>query len=130
MDLSGCGLNSLSAKSLAEALTTNTHLEELNISDNTEVGEGGIQYLMHALRVNQGLKKLNLTAHRLTTHSAKRLAEALSASKHLEELNISGNKLRDIGIHYVASALQVNQHLKRLELASCGIKRSRASISC
>ena len=121
LDLSGCGLNSQSAKSLAEALTTNTHLEELNISDNTDVGEGGIQPLMLALRVNQGLKKLNLTTCRLTSHSAKSLAEALKANKHLEELNISNNALRDGGILYVASALKVNRYLKRLELASCGI---------
>ena len=118
LDLSGCSLDSLSAESLAEALTTNSHLEELNISDNTEVGEGGIQHLMHALGVNKGLKKLNLTACRLTTQSAKRLADALSANKYLEELNISGNLLRDIGIKHVD---QDNQHLKRLELVSCGI---------
>ena len=121
LDLSGCGLNSPSAESLAGPLSTNTHLEELNISHNAEIGEGGIQRLMRALRFNQGLKKLDLTACKLTAHSAMRLAGALRANRHLEELNISGNALRDGGVQYVACALQVNCHLKRLELASCGI---------
>ena len=121
LDMSECGLNSLSAESLAEALYSNTHLEELIISGNTEIGESGIEHIMNALRINQGLKKLNLTACKLTPSNAKDLAKALGANKHLEELNISGNKLRDGGIQSMASALEVNRHLKRLELASCGI---------
>lgn len=121
LDMSGCGLNSLSAESLAKALCSNTHLEELNISGNTEIGESGIEHIMNALRINQGLKKLNLTAYKLTSLNAKYLAKALRSNKHLEELNISGNKLHDGGIQSMASALEVNRHLKRLELASCGI---------
>ena len=51
--LVGCGLNSQSAESLAEALTTNKHLEQLGVSDNA-LCDDGIQHLAHALRVNQG----------------------------------------------------------------------------
>ena len=66
----------------------------MNISYNA-LGGDAIQHLANALRVNQGLKKL--------------------------ELDISGNALRNGSIQHIAHALQVNQHLKRLELANCSI---------
>ena len=83
-----------SSESLAEALASNKYLNELNISYNA-LGGDAIQHLANALRVNQGLKKL--------------------------ELDISGNALRNGSIQHIAHALQVNQHLKRLELANCSI---------
>ena len=56
LNLKGCGLALRSAKSLAEALTVNSHLRELDIGDNEFVRDDGIQYLAQALSVNQGLK--------------------------------------------------------------------------
>ena len=119
MDLSACGLTSLNAESLAEALTSNKHLEELNICSNA-VCDDGVHYIAHALRINQGLKKLYLRGCFLTSLSTKSLAEALTTNKHLEELNISSNPLCDDGIQHLAHALRVNHHLKRLDLGNCG----------
>lgn len=92
LNLSGCGLTSLCAESLAEVLTTNTNLEKLSISDNTKLGDGGMQHLSCALKINQGLKILDLTACRLTSQSSKSLAEALTINTILEELDISIGK--------------------------------------
>ena len=58
LNLAVCSLTPHSAKSLAEALVTNKHLEELDISDNILLGDDGIQHLALALKVNQGLKML------------------------------------------------------------------------
>ena len=56
---SGPPLNPPLAESLAEALTTNKHLEQLGVGRNA-LCDDGIQHLVHALRVNQGLKDLNV----------------------------------------------------------------------
>ena len=121
LDLSGCGLTSLSAKSLAEVITINKYLEKLYLSGNAELGDDGIQHLVHALRVNQGLKKLNLISCELTSLSTKGLAEALTTNEYLEELNISRNALQDDGIEDLAHALRVNRSLKKLSLTYCGL---------
>ena len=71
----GCSLTSPKSKSLVEALTTNKHLEELNISDNPLADD--IQHIAHALKVNQDLKKLDMSICGITSLSAKTLAQVL-----------------------------------------------------
>ena len=70
LHLYGCRL---SAKYLADSLTTNKYLEELNISGN-ELCDIGIQHLAHALTVNQGLKKLNMQKSMLTSSHVENIA--------------------------------------------------------
>ena len=118
--LDGCGLTSQCTESLAEALTTNKHLEKLDITDNA-LCDDGIQHLAHALRVNQGLKTLYLNSCGLTSQCTESLAEALTTNKHLEKLDITDNALCDDGIQHLAHALRVNQGLKTLYLNSCGM---------
>ena len=119
MDLSNCSLISQSTKSFAEALATNQHLEELTISGNA-LSYDGIQHIAHALKVNQGLKKLNLQKCSLTSLS-KSFAEAVAANKHLEELDISDNALCDDGLKHLAPGIGVNHNLKILILKKCSL---------
>ena len=104
---------------LAEVLTTNKHLEELNISDNP-LGSDGIQQFMCALSANQGLKKLYIQNCKITSLSES-FAEALATNEHLEVLDISGNKLCDDGIQHLAYAVRINQILKKLSLRHCSL---------
>ena len=115
-----CGLTPHSAKSLAKALVTNKHLEELDISGNTLLGDDGIQCLALALRVNQRLKVLDLQKCSITSISES-FAEALAVNRHLEKLNISGNALQNNSIEHLAHVLGVNQCLKKLHLQECSI---------
>ena len=78
------GLTPHNVKDLAEALTTNKHLEELNISDNPLEGDD-IQQLTHALSANQGVKKLYIQNCEITSLSES-FAEALATNEHLEVL--------------------------------------------
>ena len=121
LNLSGCGLTSICAESLGEILTTNTHLERLSISNNTELGIGGIQHLSRALKANQGLKKLDLTACRLTSRSVESLAEALTTNAILEELDVSYNTLHIDSTERLSHALEVNQCLRVLNLNLCSL---------
>ena len=94
--LQGCGLTSLSAESLAEALTTNKHLEELIITDNA-LYDNGIQHLAHALRVNQGLKELSLESCGMTDVGLECLAKSLQHNNvltHLQVWNLTDNPNR------------------------------------
>ena len=114
-------LTSQSVKSLAEALATNTQLEALDISYNNNLSYDGIKYIIiNALRVNQGLKKLNLTAYHLTSQSIEYLATGLKNNYiRLEKLNICRNALHIEDSEHLAHALSANQGLKILNMISC-----------
>ena len=124
-----CGLNSQSAKSLADALTTNKHLEVLIISNNPLCDEG-IQHLAHALRVNQGLKRLDLVSCGMTDVGLEYLAKSLQHNNVLSKL-----RLWDFDHSYTVTkivpvfteCLQNNPTLTELELPE-NMKSSTFSI--
>ena len=115
-----CLANELCNESLAKALATNKHIEELDISYN-KVYDDGIEHLTQALRDNKGLKKLHLNKCGFTSYGAKCLALALVANQYLKELDISNNALFYGGSQLLADALRVNQGLKILYLCNCGM---------
>ena len=117
-----CGLNSQSAESLAEALTTNKHLEILDISDNA-LCDDGIQHLAHALRVNQGLKHLYLWSSGMTDVGLECLAESLQHNNILTQLDIRNlsdtnnpNRLTEKIVPVLTECLQNNHTLTELML--------------
>ena len=124
MSLCECGLTPHSVKGLAEALTTNKHLEELDISGNALDGDG-INCLARMLSVNQCLKKLCVRKCSITVLS-KSFTKALANNKHFEELNISDNALGD-DIYFLAHALENNQRLKKLVLTTCSLNSISAN---
>ena len=128
-----CGLTSLSAKSLAEALTTNKYLEELNISDNA-LCDGGIQHLAHALRVNQGLKTLRLMSCGMTDVGLECLAKSLQHNNVLTQLRVwnfgniySPNRITEKIVPVLTECLQNNHTLTVLWLPA-NLESSTSSI--
>ena len=118
--LQGYGLTSLSAESLAEALTTNKHLEKLNISDNA-LCDDGIQHLAHALRVNQGLKTLFLVSCGMTDMGLECLAKSLQDNSVLNQLYVynlgsNPNRITEKIVPVLIECLQNNHTLTELEL--------------
>ena len=120
--LQGCGLTTLSAKSLAEALTTNKHLEELNISDNA-LCDDGIQHLAHTLRVNQGLKSLLLVSCGMTDVGLECLAKSLQHNNVLTRLQVWNlsisrvpNRITEKIVPVFTECLLNNHTLTELEL--------------
>ena len=130
--LLGCGLTSLSAKSLAEALTTNKHLEVLSISDNA-LCDDGIQHLAHALRVNQGLKILNMASCGMTDVGLECLAKSLQLNNVLTQLYIwnvntdSPNRITEKIVPLLTECLHNNHTLTELWLP-LSLKSSTTSI--
>ena len=130
--LPGCGLNSQSAESLAEALTTNKHLKVLSISGNA-VCDDGIQYLAHALRVNQGLKELSLNNCGMTDVGLECLVKSLQYNSILNKLyasnidNYNPNRLTEAIVPVLTECLQNNHSLTWLQLPK-NLESSTASI--
>ena len=105
LHLRRCGIIPVSIKYLAEALITNKHLEELDISDNLVCDEG-IQYLAPALQINRGLLRLDMKCNGITSHSVKSLAAALTANNYLQELDVSYNFLGDDGVQHLKCTIK------------------------
>ena len=128
-----CGLNSQSAESLAEALTTNKHLELLSVSDNA-LCDDGIQHLTHALRVNQGLKVLYLRSCCMTDVGLECLAKSLQHNNVLTSLYLWNlrstnypNRVTKKIVPVLTECLQNNRTLTELRLPG-NIWSSTASI--
>ena len=118
----GCGLNSQSAESLAEALTINEHLKVLYLSDNP-LCDDGIQHLAHALRVNQGLKELHLDSCGMTDVGLECLVNSLQHNNVLNKVSIynfsitdSPNRLTENMVPVLTECLQNNHTLTGLWL--------------
>ena len=128
--LEGCGLTTLSAESLAEALTTNKHLEELCITNNA-LCDDGIQHLAHALRVNQGLKTLELISCGMTDVGLECLAKSLQHNNVLNVWNLDGvnnpNRITEKIVPVLTKCLQNNHTLTDLVLPK-NLKSSTTSI--
>ena len=118
--LKRCGLTSLSAESLAEALTTNKHLEVMSIDENA-LYDDGIQHLAHALRVNQGLKTLSLVSCGMTDVGLECLAKSLQHNNVLTQLRVwnyssNPNRITEKIVPVLTECLQNNHTLTELVL--------------
>ena len=132
LQLRGCCLNSQSAESLAEALTTNKYLELLNVDENV-LCDDGVQHFAHALRVNQGLKHLYLWSCGMTDVGLEYLAKSLQHNNVLTILDISNgyannpNRLTEKIVPVLTECLQNNHILTELVLPK-NLRSSTASI--
>ena len=129
--LDHCGLTSRCTESLAEALTTNKHLEKLNISYNA-LCDDGIRHLAHALRVNQGLKKLSLMSCGMTDVGLECLAKSLQHNNVLTQLQVwnfssNPNRITEKIVPVLTECLQNNHTLTELVLPE-NLRSSTTSI--
>ena len=107
-----------------QALTTNTSLVELNLSDSrlTITEENG-QALSHMLKTNKTLKSLRVLpiAH-IDGHGLRYFSEYISSSLHaLRKLDLSRNPIQDgeDGLSHLCQALATNTSLVELNLSNC-----------
>ncbi|XP_036812556.1 NLR family CARD domain-containing protein 3 isoform X3 [Oncorhynchus mykiss] len=98
LSLSGCKLTETSCEVLASALSSSSHLRELDLSNN-DLLDSGVK-LLFAGRGDSPCKLeiLSLSGCKLTEASCEVLASALSSSSHLRELDLSNNDLLDSGV--------------------------------
>jgi len=92
LDLKDCTVFTVShGSALAEALTENTHLKELNLC-NAQVATSTASELAVALRSNKTLEILNLESNAIAPLGIKHIAEALAFNNTLGELRLAYQK--------------------------------------
>ena len=112
------------AADIAAAVSHNTHLQELDISNN-QIEAVGIMKIAKALQCNDTLKKLYMSRIRITDKVAD-IATALSINVQLQELDISKNMLQTNGIKPIAKVLQGIVTLTKLYINENGISDNAA----
>ena len=128
LNLSGCELHTAVATSIFRSLQHNTSLEELDLSENHQLGksEGVGCEIERMLKVNKKLKVLNLSDCILDTAVATSIFSSLEANTSLEELDLSENsQLTESDSEIVGCAIEgmlnVNRTLKVLNLSDCQV---------
>ncbi|XP_072892488.1 NACHT, LRR and PYD domains-containing protein 3-like isoform X3 [Hemitrygon akajei] len=115
------------AEDLASALSTNTSLTELDMSEN-ELGDSGVKLVSAALRnLECKIQTLEMIDVGLTDSGAEDLVSALSTNTSLMELNLSNNDLGDSGVKLVSAALRNPEcKIQKLGLIDVGLTDSGA----
>ncbi|XP_051763882.1 NACHT, LRR and PYD domains-containing protein 12-like isoform X26 [Ctenopharyngodon idella] len=120
--LSYCNITAEGCAVLASALRSNSHLRELNLTDNI-IGDGGLTLLSDGLKdPHCKLEKLRLSYCNITAEGCAVLASALRSNSHLRELNLTDNIIGDGGLTLLSDGLK-DPHckLEKLRLSCCNI---------
>ena len=117
---------------MAEALSLNTILTELNLDTanvtmpgvckmttalrHMHITDDGVTKIADALRRNRTITKLNMARNRIGAAGAERLGEALKVNNSLKALDLTGNAIGEHGARKIAAGLLVNSSLSILNL--------------
>uniref|UniRef100_A0A2A4JT97 Uncharacterized protein n=1 Tax=Heliothis virescens TaxID=7102 RepID=A0A2A4JT97_HELVI len=117
-------LNSAQIRPLFRALTHQTQITAIMISDNN-IGDAGVKYLTECLCTMKHLTHLDISRNNVTDEGTKSLVNMFEranrpACTSLEELDISSNPISDNGFRNIAKISQYIR-LKVLKLNSCNI---------
>ncbi|XP_048011234.1 NACHT, LRR and PYD domains-containing protein 3-like isoform X3 [Megalobrama amblycephala] len=121
-ELSDCCITDKGCAALASALRSNSHLRELDLSEN-KLGDGGLMFLSDGLKdPHCKLEKLMLNKSGVTAEGCAALASALRSNSHLRELDLTENKIGDGGLTLLSDGLK-DPHckLEKLTLWNCNI---------
>ncbi|XP_053493722.1 NACHT, LRR and PYD domains-containing protein 12 isoform X1 [Ictalurus furcatus] len=123
--LQHCGVSDKGCASLASALRSNpSHLRDLELSNNNNVGDSGVKCLSAVLEnPHCKLETLRLCDCGVSDEGCAALTSALSSNpSHLKKLNLSRNQLGDSGVKCLSAVLEnPNCKVETLRLQRCGV---------
>ncbi|XP_077101927.1 NACHT, LRR and PYD domains-containing protein 12-like isoform X3 [Siphateles boraxobius] len=122
LTLINCEIKTEGCAALTSALRSNSHLRELDLSEN-KIGAKGLKLLSDGLKdPHCKLEKLTLRYCEITDEGCAALASALRSNSHLRELDLSWNKIGDGGLTLLSVGLK-DPHckLEKLRLDNCNI---------
>ena len=113
LNLSNVGMTDLSGELLAQALQSNKHLIDLDVSRNLLRDSAG-----NLIRLATGLHRLNLSGQELgrSKQSIESICRGLSENRTLLHLDISGCGLSEEDTHSIADSLKFNRTLLGIHL--------------
>ena len=136
LNLRKCGLDTAVATSIFKSLEYNTSLEELDLSQNSQLPKNDSEAVGCAiermLNVNRTLKVLNLSKCELDSAVPTSIFKSLQHNTSLEELHLSENNLlansdNEAVVCAIERMLNVNRTLKVLNLRKCGLDTAVAT---
>jgi hypothetical protein len=117
-------VNSVSARSLAKAMWSNTNITCLDLSSN-DLNDHAGSYLARILKRNNTLKKVELDNNNLGPKSCIAFGESLQTNKTLVYLSLDSNPIckgdDTAGMRAITDALKVNRTLTSLNFWRAGI---------
>lgn len=128
IDISHRALDADACVAVAECLTINGSITDLNLSDNRAGDKGGLAFCK-ALASNTALTSLNLANNTLGRRTAASLAEVLPQSTQLAKLNLAGNPLTDLFVKRMQQKLDSHPFspaLAVLDLSATGLTSAAA----
>ena len=121
LDLRANGISSTGAVSIFRSLEHNTSLEELDLSENSQLAEGDCEAVGCAiermLNVNRTIKILNLTDCRLTNEVASYFASGLAQNHSVRKMILHSNNIGSTGAVSIFRSLEHNTSLEELDLS-------------
>ena len=125
LTLSNNAINGRGVRYLSEGISSSSAISKLDLSHNPiQDGEDGLSHLCQALTNNTSLVELNLSNCKLHKECGPALRHMLETNKTLMSLNLSWNhNISDHNVHVagIAEGLRSNHSLKYLSLQTCGI---------
>ncbi|KAF9203985.1 hypothetical protein BGZ49_005808 [Haplosporangium sp. Z 27] len=116
LNYNGMGQNVLSMKALAEALTVNKSLREVNLSYNL-ISTAAVQDLMAGVAANSTLESILFTNCCITTEGALAIANILPKAKGIQNLGLTSNLGIAVEAYWaLATGLEKNRSMKGIRL--------------
>ena len=113
------------AYDIATAISSNIHLQELDISGNNVQGLSTV-IIARSLQRISGLTKLYIQNNNVIHYAADDIADVISHNTQLKELDVSGNYLQAVGVTKIAESLQCISTLTKLYISNSNITNKAA----